>query len=215
MPPPRYLALGDSYTVGEAVPASGAWPAQLVQHLRAAGAAVADAQIIAVTGWTCDELSRGMDAATLTPPYALVTLQIGVNDQYRGHDVGDYRPQFAALLARAVALAGNDARCVVAVSIPDWGATPFARAKGRDAARIARELDAYNAEARAQATHCGAHWCDITDLSREHAGLLASDGLHPSAAQYEMWCTRILAPARAALAASADRPAQQRPRDAH
>jgi lysophospholipase L1-like esterase len=199
--PPRFLAQRDSYTVGEAVPASGAWPAQLVRRLRAAGDAVAEPQIVAVTGWTCDELARGMDAATLTPPYALVTLQIGVNDQYRGHDVGDYRPQFAALLARAVALAGNDARRVLVVSIPDWGTTPFARAGGRDATRIACELDAYNAQARAQAMLCGAQWCDITDLSRQHAELLASDGLHPAAAQYALWCNRILPLARAALAA--------------
>jgi lysophospholipase L1-like esterase len=204
MPLPRYLALGDSYTIGEAVPPSSAWPAQLVDRLRATGTTVADPQIIAVTGWTCDELGRGMDAATLTPPYALVTLQIGVNNQYCGHDVGGYRAEFAALLERAVALAGNDAQRVVAVSIPDWGVTPFARAQGRDAMCIARELDAYNAEARAQTMHCGAHWCDITDLSRQHASLLASDGLHPSVAQYEMWCARILVPARAALAASAD-----------
>lgn len=201
-PLPRYLALGDSYTVGEAVPAPGAWPAQLVDRLRAAGAAVAEPQIIAVTGWTCDELSRGMDAATLTPPYALVTLQIGVNDQYRGHDVRDYRTRFAALLERAIALAGNDARRVVVVSIPDWGTTPFAHDKGLDAARIARELDAYNAEARAQASRRGAYWCDITGLSRQHAGLLAADGLHPAAAQYALWCARILPLACTALAAS-------------
>ncbi|MEO7073277.1 MAG: GDSL-type esterase/lipase family protein [Rhodanobacter sp.] len=199
---PRFLALGDSYTVGEAVPAADAWPAQLAARLRAKGNMVADPQIIAMTGWTCEELGRGMDAATLAPPYALVTLQIGVNDQYRGQDVAGYRQQFAALLASAIALAGNDARRVVVVSIPDWGTTPFATANNRDAPDIARQLDAYNADARAQTAHRGAHWCDVTDLSRQHGHLLAADGLHPDSAQYRLWSARILPAARAALAAS-------------
>lgn len=200
----HYLALGDSYTVGEAVPAGDAWPARLVHQLRADGVAVADPRIIAVTGWTCDELDRGMDAASLTPPYDLVSLQIGVNNQYRGQDVTTFRPQFDALLERTVALAGDDARRVLVVSIPDWGTTPFARANGRDAAAIGAELDAYNAETREQAARRGVRWCDITDLSRAHADLLAADGLHPSAAQYALWCARILPLAHAALAASTD-----------
>ncbi len=195
----RCLALGDSYTVGEGVSATDAWPAQLVPALRGNGFDLADPHIIAVTGWTCAELQAGMDAATLAPPYALVTLQIGVNDQYRGNSVEAYQPQFAALLARAVMLAGGVARRVVVVSIPDWGVTPFARNDRRDSATIAAQLDAFNAAAHAQATAAGAHWCDITDVSRVHAGLLTADGLHPDARQYRLWITRIAPVVQAAL----------------
>ena len=94
----RYLALGDSYTIGEGVPAAQRWPQQLAQRLRADGIDLGDPQIIATTGWTTDELSAGMDAATLVPPYDFVTLSIGVNNQYRGRDTDNYRREFAALL---------------------------------------------------------------------------------------------------------------------
>lgn len=201
--PLRYLALGDSYTVGEGVDAADAWPAQLVSGLRGSGLDLAAPRTIAVTGWTCAELQAGMDAAALAPPYALVTLQVGVNDQYRGHPLDAYQPQFAALLARAVALAGGTARRVVVVSIPDWGVTPFARGDARGGATIAAELDTFNAAARTQALAAGAHWCNVTGVSRAHAGLLAADGLHPDARQYRLW-TACIAPA-ARLAALGSR----------
>jgi lysophospholipase L1-like esterase len=197
----HYLALGDSYTIGEATAADGRWPAQLMQRLRRAGVVIDDPRIIAVTGWTTDELSRGMDGAALIPPYDLVTLQIGVNNQYRGRSAGDYRTQFVALLARAIVLAGDRATRVVVVSIPDWGVTRFAREQGHDADRIAHELDVYNAIARDETTRAGARFVDITGISRRHAGLVADDGLHPSAAQYSLWIEMILPAVRESLRA--------------
>ncbi|MGN2244052.1 SGNH/GDSL hydrolase family protein [Frateuria sp. GZRR33] len=197
--PLHYLALGDSYTIGEAVPAAGRWPAQLVRQLRARGVAIDEPRIIAVTGWTTDELSAGMDAATLRPPYDLVTLLIGVNNQYRGRAAGEYRTQFSGLLGRAIGLAGGRPSRVVVVSIPDWGVTRFAREQGRDPAPIAHALDVYNAIARDEAGRAGARWVDITPLSRRHPGLVADDGLHPDAAQYALWTDAITPVAAAAV----------------
>ena len=197
--PLHYLALGDSYTIGEAVPADTRWPAQLAQQLRGRGVAIDDPQIIAVTGWTADELAAGMDAATLTPPYDLVSLLIGVNNQYRGRSAGDYRGEFARLLGRAIELAGGRAARVVVVSIPDWGVTRFAREQGRGAASIAHALDVYNAIARDEAGRAGARWVDITPISRREPALVADDGLHPSAAQYALWTQAILPVAAVAV----------------
>jgi len=198
-PPLHYLALGDSYTIGEAVAAHSRWPAELVQRLRRTGVAIDDPRIIAVTGWTTDELAQGMDAASLTPAYDLVTLQIGVNNQYRGRRAEEYRDQFASLLARAITLAGGHAARVVVVSIPDWGVTRFAHEQGRDRSRIAAELDAYNAIARDESHRAGARFVDITGMSRAHPDLVADDGLHPSAAQYALWVEAIEPIVRAAL----------------
>lgn len=198
----HYLALGDSYTIGEAVAANQRWPAALVQRLRQAGVVIDDPQIIAVTGWTTDELAQGMDEATLTPPYDLVTLQIGVNNQYRGRPAEEYRQQFASLLARAITLAGHSGARVVVVSIPDWGVTRFAHEQGRDNTRIAGELDNYNAIAREETARAGAHFVDITGISRQSPLLVADDGLHPSAAQYALWVDAILPVVRMALRSS-------------
>jgi lysophospholipase L1-like esterase len=197
--PLHYLALGDSYTIGEAVAAHDRWPAELIQRLRRAGVVIDDPRIVAVTGWTTDELAQGMEAASLTPAYDLVTLQIGVNNQYRGRTADDYRDQFAGLLARAIMLAGGHAARVVVVSIPDWGVTRFALEQGRDRARIAAELDAYNAIARDESHRVGARFVDITGISRAHPDLIADDGLHPSAAQYALWAEAIEPIVRAAL----------------
>jgi lysophospholipase L1-like esterase len=196
---PGWLALGDSYTIGEAVAAHERWPAVLARRLRQAGSSIDDPQIIAVTGWTTDELAQGMDAATLSPPYGLVTLQIGVNNQSRGRPADDYREQFATLLARAIMLAGERAARVVVVSIPDWGVTRFAREQGRDRAQIAAELDTYNAIARDEASRAGTRFVDITGISRQQPELLADDGLHPSAAQYAQWVVAIEPTVRSAL----------------
>ena len=192
--PPRplhYLALGDSYTIGEAVSAHERWPAVLVRRLHDAGVLIDDPQIIAVTGWTTNELSKGMDAQALTPPYDLVTLQIGVNNQYRGRSAEEYRVQFNTLLQRAIHLSGDRPAQVVVVSIPDWGVTRFASEHGRDSAQIAAELDRFNAIARTDATRAGAGFVDITEISRQHADLVADDGLHPAAVQYALWVEAI------------------------
>jgi lysophospholipase L1-like esterase len=196
-----YLALGDSYTIGEGVPAEGRWPMQLVAMLRNEGRAVGEPRILATTGWTTDELSAAMDAADFAPSYDLVSLLIGVNNQYRGRSADEYRGEFRRLLQRAFALAGGRAGRTLVLSIPDWGVTPFARGSGRDTARIAAELDAYNAVAREEALGSGAHWVDITPISRRHPALLADDGLHPSAAQYALWAEAALPVVRDMLAA--------------
>ena len=199
----RYLALGDSYTIGEGVAPEGRWPVQLAGRLRAEGVAIDDPEIIATTGWTTDELSAAMDAAKLSPPYDFVTLLIGVNNQYRGRSVANYRAEFSALLSRAIALAGERANHVVVVSIPDWGVTGFARTHGRDARRVAIEIDVYNATAREIAHDRGIAFIDVTAISRIAGNaddLLVADRLHPSAAQYAQWTDAILVAARQAVA---------------
>lgn len=196
----RYLALGDSYTIGEGVPESGRWPSQLAARLRAAGLPVAEPRIIARTGWTTDELDAAISASPPDDRHDLVTLLIGVNNQYRGRGLAEYRSQFGALLERAVGFAGGRAGRVVVVSIPDWGVTAFA--EGRDRARIAGEIDDFNAEARALAVSRGARWVSVTEASRRHgaeARFLAADGLHPSAEAYEEWAVLVEPAAREAL----------------
>lgn len=199
-----FLALGDSYTIGEGVEPGERWPVRLVARLRDEGIDIAEPQIIATTGWTAGELSAAMDAARFTPPYALVTLLIGVNNQFRGRPLDEYREQFRDLLQRAIALAGSDASRVIVVSIPDWGVTPFAMREGRDAARTARGIDAFNAAARAEAESCGACWVDVTGISRAPGSRdeLVDDGLHPSGTQYARWAGAILPVAWAALKAT-------------
>ena len=198
----RFLALGDSYTIGEGIAASGRWPQRLAQRLRANGVNLGDPAIVATTGWTTDELSAAMDGAALAPPYDFVTLSIGVNNQYRGRDLDNYRAEFRMLLDRAMTLAGARPQRVVVVSIPDWGVTKFGRESGRDVAAIARELDAYNAVNREEAARRGVAWADVAAISRkagDAADQLADDGLHPSAKQYDAWLTAIEPRARQAL----------------
>ena len=196
----RFLALGDSYTIGEAVASEERWPERLAARLREEGFDLAPPEIVAVTGWTTDELSAGIDAADPRGPYALVSLLIGVNNQYRRRDLDAYRAEFCALLRRAVGFAGGEAGRVLVVSIPDWGATPFAGDDDRRAAQITAEIDAYNAVARAEAGAAGARFVDVTPLSRtDDPAFVAADGLHPSGAQYAAWTERILPTARAAL----------------
>ncbi|GHC01763.1 SGNH/GDSL hydrolase family protein [Thermomonas carbonis] len=190
-----YLALGDSYTIGEGVDDAGRWPVQLAAGLRASGIAIDDPRIIATTGWTTDELSAAMDAAEPLGEWEFVSLLIGVNNQYRGRSVDDYLGEFTRLLQRAIALAGDRAGRVLVLSIPDWGVTPFAFAGGHDAQAVADDLDAYNAAAREACDAHGVAFVDITTISRDDGGsvaMLADDGLHPSAAQYARWADAAL-----------------------
>lgn len=183
----RILSLGDSYTIGEGVPDADRWPVQLAARLREQGISCADPQIIARTGWTTDELDAAISQENPTGPFDLVTLLIGVNNQYRGRGLDEYREQFRTLLGRAIGFAGDRPERVLVLSIPDWGVTPFA--EGRDQARIAAEIDAFNAANRAETLAAGARYADITpstrDLSEED--LLAADGLHPSGRMYTRW----------------------------
>jgi lysophospholipase L1-like esterase len=197
-----YLALGDSYTIGEGVAEEDRWPARLAALLRGEGIALADPRIIATTGWTTDELASAMDAAEPLGEWDFVSLLIGVNNQYRGRDVDDYVGEFATLLQRAIALAGGRAGRVLVLSIPDWGATAFARDSGRDLAQVAAELDAYNEAAKEICASLGVAFVDITGISRDRGdapGMLAADGLHPSAAMHARWVEAVLPVARGLL----------------
>jgi lysophospholipase L1-like esterase len=195
--PSRFLALGDSYTIGESVAVADRWPTQLAVQLRKDGVEMADPEIIAKTGWTTDELSSAIDAAKPKGPYALVTLLIGVNNQYRGRDAEQYRKEFVTLLHRAIAFAAGDPKRVVVVSIPDWGVTPFAA--NRDRAKIGAEIDHFNAINAEETKRAGARYADITPVSRHDATLVAPDGLHPSAKMYASWVSVIAPQASAAL----------------
>jgi lysophospholipase L1-like esterase len=195
-----YLALGDSYTIGESVPFNDNFPNQATQLLKNSGYDFKPTEIVAKTGWTTDELQNNINNHSFTPPYNIVTLLIGVNNQYRGRPVETYKPEFENLLKQAIQFAGNKADHVIVLSIPDWGVTPFAA--GRDRDQIAREIDAYNAANKAISEQYKVHYIDITPWTREAANdlsLLASDGLHPSAKEYKRWAEKILSIAKQKL----------------
>lgn len=198
-----YLALGDSYTIGEGVAEEGRWPVQLTRALREEGVPLADPHVLATTGWTTDELDAAIDEAEPSfDQYDFASLLIGVNNQYRGRGVNEYREQFAALLERAIGFAGGRTGRVMVLSIPDWGVTPFAAADARGAARIGAEIDAFNAAARGICTARGVAFVDITQVSRERGrepAMVAEDGLHPSAAMYTEWTQLALPIARKLL----------------
>ena len=199
-----YLALGDSYTIGESVPAADNFPNQTVSILNSGQANFQPARIIAKTGWTTDELEAGIITANavdpLLLPYDFVSLLIGVNNQYRGRPVEDYKPQFEALLKKAIQFAGGKADHVIVLSIPDWGVTPFAQ--GRDRKQIAREIDVYNAANKSIAHQYQVYYIDITPGTREAATdttLLAGDGLHPSGKEYAKWARAVAEKIKAEL----------------
>jgi len=190
--PLRYLALGDSYTIGESVEEAERFPNQLASLLANEGVTV-DVKIIARTGWTTDELWRGIQAEVVEPPYDMVSLLIGVNNQYRGRGLEEYREGFIFLLNKAIEYAGGDVKRVVVFSIPDWGVTPFAY--GRDTTQIANEIDAFNKVNLEESTKAGAHYVDVTPSSRlalNDKTLIASDGLHPSGKMYAEWAQSAL-----------------------
>ncbi len=207
----RFLALGDSYTIGEGVAPADRWPHLLAARLIADGLPIAseEPEIVARTGWTTDELAAAIAEAKPRGPYDLVTLLIGVNDQYRGRSVEEYRPNFERLLGTAVSFAGGDPARVIVLSIPDWGVTSFAAAEERfEPRRIAREIDAYNAAAKALTEAAGASFLDVTEETRQagrNEGELVGDGLHPSGRQYARWASAALPLARRALGAAATR----------
>jgi len=194
MMPIRYLALGDSYTIGEGVEEKERFPEQLAMGISKDGFEV-QTEIIARTGWTTDELWQGIESRDLNPPYDLVTLLVGVNNQYRGRNVDEYRLEFEQLLEKAIFLAGSYPSRVIVLSIPDWGVTPFARAAGASSALISTQIDEFNGVNKELANEKGASYVDVTGISRQAAGdssLLAEDGLHPSAIMYAKWIELIL-----------------------
>lgn len=193
----RYLALGDSYTIGESVSAADRFPVRLTAELRKAGYQMDDVEIIAQTGWTTGELMSGIGNVRPTGPYDLVTLLIGVNNQYRGLDTAQYRDEFRQLLQQAIGFTGGIDDRVIVLSIPDYSVTPFAA--NRDTAKIAREIDAFNGINLAETRKTGAYYFDITGISRDakrDPALLAEDGLHPSGKMYARWVEVMLPAAK-------------------
>lgn len=187
-----YLALGDSYTIGELVPIFDSFPYQTVQLLRKKGIDIHAPEIVAKTGWTTDELNDHIMQIQLREKYDLVTLLIGVNNQYRGRNWYEFKLEFINLLQKAIVFAGGDPKKVFVLSIPDWGVTPFA--KDRDISKIAKEIDQYNDQCRFVAGDMGCNYIDITHSQRAdgtNTEFLASDGLHPSGKEYEKWAVLL------------------------
>ncbi|QYH41187.1 SGNH/GDSL hydrolase family protein [Algoriphagus sp. NBT04N3] len=194
--PLTYLALGDSYTIGEGVSEKDRYPNILVEKLNTQTELKwGKPEIIAKTGWTVDELDKGINEAAPTgTPYDLVTLLIGVNNQYRGRSVDDYRVDFELMLLRAIGFAGNRPNRVVVVSIPDWGVTPFADKRSTDKQEVAAEIDAYNQAKKSVCGKLGVKFIDITTEYRQIGTLpemVVADQLHPSGLVYESWAEKI------------------------
>ena len=188
-----FLSLGDSYTIGESVAEADRWSVQLAGMLRKDSADVANPDIIARTGWTTADLQDAIKASGNQKTYSLVSLLIGVNNQYRGQSQDRYRTEFRELLQTATKFAGGKAAHVFVLSIPDWGASPFAA--GRDKAQITREIDQFNAIANDECQKAGIAYVDITPLTRLAANdnsQFASDGLHYSAKQMRQWAEKAL-----------------------
>jgi lysophospholipase L1-like esterase len=195
MPSPTahtFLALGDSYTIGQSVLPAENFPNLTVQLLENSGFEFKPAEIVATTGWTTDELQSNINNHSFNLPYDVVTLLIGVNNQYRGRTVDTYKPEFENLLKQAIEFAGGKGDHVIVLSIPDWSVTPFA--SGRDRDQIALEIDAYNAANKTISENYKVHYIDITPWTREAANdlsLIAADGLHPSAKEYKRWSEKL------------------------
>jgi lysophospholipase L1-like esterase len=186
------LCLGDSYTIGESVTATENFPNQTVQLLQKAHYDFEPPEIIAKTGWTTNELQNAMNNYSFKKHYDFVTLLIGVNNQYRGESLENYKQEFESLLHQAIQFAGNNAGHVIVLSIPDWGVTPFAKGRNRD--EIAKEIDEYNLANKSIAEKNNVHYIDITPGTRKASNdqtLLASDGLHPSGKEYAEWAEKI------------------------
>ena len=187
----KYLALGDSYTIGESVPESERWPVLLREKLVANDIDCDSAEIIARTGWRTDNLSNAIEAADLQPEYDLVSLLIGVNNQYQGRSLSEYETQFEELLNTAITLAGGDTAKVFVVSIPDYGYTPFGAS---NQAAISPAIDDFNQAHLDICLQYGVRHFNITPISREglnQPSYVAPDGLHPSGEQYAAWVDLI------------------------
>ena len=187
-----WLALGDSYTIGEQVPLHENFPYQALQLLRQAGLNIYAPEIVAKTGWTTDELNDHINQSTLLDTYAIVTLLIGVNNQYRGRNWYEFKIEFTHLLQKAISFAGGNTSHVFVLSIPDWGITPFA--KERDVERIGLEIDKYNEQCKLVTEELKCIYIDITESQRadgSNTDFLATDGLHPNGKEYAKWAKKL------------------------
>ena len=189
-----YLALGDSYTIGESVAASERFPMQAVAFLKDSGLQINTPQIIARTGWTTTDLLIALQRENLPKTFDLVTLLIGVNNQYQGKSIADYRSEFKTLVVKSIEYARDNKNHVIVLSIPDYSVMPFS--KNLDKEKIAREIDDYNYINKQICQQMGVTYLNVTAISQEaatNAALIAEDGLHPSGVQYAKWAA-LLAP---------------------
>ena len=187
-----YLALGDSYTIGESVSENMRYPVQIIDSLFPNAGVDTTSRVIARTGWTTDELITAIeDEPNLSNKFDLVSLLIGVNNEYRNYPIDHYKIEFRKLLIKALNFAGNDRNKVFVVSIPDYAYTPF----GNGSQSISDGIDEYNAINKEIADEIGIQYFDITPISREGLNdteLVANDGLHPSGKQYTEWVKLML-----------------------
>lgn len=189
----HYLALGDSYTIGESVPRKDNFPHQLVRLAKDKNIRFDEPEIIAKTGWRTDQLLKAIDATKLKyTSYDLVTLLIGVNDEYQGRTIEQYQEQFKLAIQKAIQLAGNDPKKVWVFSIPDYGYTPFGSMNKNS---VSARIDAYNKLNEKIAKEYKVNYLNITEISRKglkETNLIADDGLHPSTEMYELWIGKFL-----------------------
>jgi lysophospholipase L1-like esterase len=188
-----YLALGDSYTVGRLLPAESSYPYQLADRLRSKKFNISTPVVIAKNGWRTDELITGIANSGITSKFDFVTLLIGVNNQFQNRDTAVYRTEFASLLKAAIAFVKDNKRRVFVLSIPDWGATPFAN--GRNLENIAIQIDVFNNINKDESRKAGVNYIDITSLSRDYAddpSVVTTDKLHPSKKMYGFWVDHLL-----------------------
>lgn len=191
--PIRLLSLGDSYTIGTSVLTDQRFPTQMANQLRNQGFEVEDPTIIAQNGWTTGELLDGIRSSEIDGAFDFVTLVIGVNNQFRGDVINVYRDEFREILHFAIDYSEDRPERVFVLSIPDWGAAPYANGMDRD--QISTEIDLFNKINREETEAAGARYVDVTPLSREvlnDTTLLAQDGLHLSGKMYKMWAQLVI-----------------------
>jgi len=193
----RFLALGDSYTIGEGLSPADSWPAQLVHAMRQRDVIMEQAEMLATTGWTSGDLLQALQSAQLTPPYDLVTLLIGVNNQYQGLPLAAYQADFESLLKQAISLAGQRPERVVVMAIPDWGVTPYPYAVGRQPEQISAEIKAFNQINARLAYQQDLAYLNLNEQAQKaqrDPRLLAEDGLHYSRLMYTYWVKEQILP---------------------
>ena len=188
-----YLALGDSYTIGESVVETQRWPVQLVEQLRARGYKMAPPKIIAKTGWTTGDLLRGIDdELDVQRDFDIVSILIGVNNQYQGKLITEYEEELRTIFRKAINHSKTREKGVFAVSIPDYGYTPFGAENQEE---ISAGIDRFNEVFKRVAADFNVPFYNITPISRDaanNAELVASDGLHPSGLMYKYWVDQFV-----------------------
>ncbi|EPR66736.1 SGNH/GDSL hydrolase family protein [Cyclobacterium qasimii] len=192
----KYLALGDSYTIGEGESAENTYPLQVVKMLEKEGFNFSSIKVIAKTGWTSGELLDAVKPEDIGEgSFDIASLLIGVNNQYRGQTLDQFKKELIELIVVTRGFLGdNNQKNLVLISIPDWGVTSFAQSATKPQHQIKKEIDAFNAVIKDEASKHGLHFINITDRYRENGGLaenLVTDGLHPSKYIYSQWALQI------------------------